>query len=189
MEEQKEFILTDEKAFYLIKHFEKMDEKGMLYFQQMGHASEAINHALSSIGSKFYASFCANPFELIQKIAYFTPFEVIPQTNGNRAFRYKIAFEGGIGTNTLVNIQAIPQTNKSTVKKVIRNGFQVNVVERNFFDPTNELVLICNSLNEVTTVFPGMYAPAFPTQLVDKNEVEASKLFWENHAFIIKSFL
>ena len=46
MEEQKEFILTDERAFYLIK----------LHFQQMGHASKAINHALSSIGSKFYAS-------------------------------------------------------------------------------------------------------------------------------------
>jgi hypothetical protein len=49
MEEQKEFILTDERAFYLIKHFEKMDEKGMLHFQQLGHAIEAINHALSSI--------------------------------------------------------------------------------------------------------------------------------------------
>ena len=183
MEEQKEFILTDERAFYLIKHFEKMDEKGMLHFQQMGHASEAINHALSSIGSKFYASFCANPFELIQKIAYFTPFEVIPQTNGNRAFRYKIAFEGGIGTNTIMNIKTILHADK--IKKVIRNGFQVNTIERNSFDSTNELVLICNSLNEVITVFPGMYAPAFPTQLVDKNEAEAARLFWEHHAFII----
>ncbi len=187
MEEQKEFILTDERAFYLIKHFEKLNEKGILHFQQLGHSREAINPALSSIGSKFYASFCANPFELIQKIAHFTPLEIISQTNGNRAFRYKIPFEGGIGTNTLLNIQSIPQTDKSTLKKVIRNGFEVNVVERNFFDPTNELVLICNSLNEVITVFPGTYAPAFPTQLVDKNEVDAAQLFWDNHAFIIHS--
>jgi hypothetical protein len=113
--------------------------------------------------------------------------EIISQTNGNRAFRYKISCKGGIGANTLINIQSIPQTDKSTLKKVIRNGFQVNVVERNFFDPTNELVLICNSLNEVITVFPGMYAPAFPTQLVDKNEVDAAQLFWDNHAFIINS--
>jgi hypothetical protein len=112
--------------------------------------------------------------------------EIISQTNGNRAFRYKIPFEGGIGTNTLVNIHAI-QPDKSILKKVIRNDFQVNVIGRNFFDPTNELVLICNSLNEVITVFPGTYAPAFPTQLVDKNEVDAAQLFWDNHAFIIHS--
>lgn len=187
MEKQKEFILTDERAFYLIKHFEKLNEKGIRHFQQLGHAIEAINHALSSIGSKFYAQFTENPYDLIQKIAHFTPLEIISQTNGNRAFRYKIPFEGGIGANTLINIQSIPQTDKSTLKKVIRNGFQVNVVVRNFFDPTNELVLICNSLNEVITVFPGMYAPAFPTQLVDKNEVDAAQLFWDNHAFIINS--
>lgn len=185
MEEKKEFILTDERAFYLIKHFEKMDEKGIHHFKQLGHASEAINHALTNIGSKFYASFTENPYELIQKIAQFTPFDVILQTNGNRAFRYKIPFEGGIGTNTIANIQAIPKTDKSTLKKVIRNGFQVNVVERNYFDRTNELVLICNSFNEVITVFPGIYAPAFPTQLADKNEVDAARLFWENHAFVI----
>jgi hypothetical protein len=34
-----------------------------------------------------------------------------------------------------------------------------------------------------------MYAPASPPQLVDKNKVEASKLFWENHVFIKKPFL
>jgi hypothetical protein len=34
-----------------------------------------------------------------------------------------------------------------------------------------------------------MYAPAFPTQLVDKNEADAARLFWEYHAFIINSFL
>ena len=120
---------------------------------------------------------------MIERIALCSPFEVIQQSNANQAFRYKIPFDGGIGTNTIINIKTIQHADK--IKKVIRNGFQVNVVERNSFDPTNELVLICNSLNEVITVFPGMYAPAFPTQLVDKNEVEASKLFWENHAFII----
>jgi len=127
MEEQKEFILTDERAFYLIKHFEKLNEKGIRHFQQLGHSSEAINHALSSIGSKFYARFTENPYDFIQQLSHLTPLEIIYQTNGNRAFRYKIPFEGGIGTNTLVNIHAI-QPDKSILKKVIRNDFQVNVI-------------------------------------------------------------
>ena len=187
MEAKKQFKLTDERAFYLIKHFEKLDNQALHYFQQLGHGIEEVNQALSSIGSKFYASFCENPFELIERIALCSPFEVIQQSNANQAFRYKIPFDGGIGTNTIINIKTIQHADK--IKKVIRNGFQVNTTERNSFDSTNELVVVCNPLNEVITIFPGVYAPAFPTQLVDENEVEASKLFWENHAFIIKSFL
>jgi hypothetical protein len=39
-------------------------------------------------------------------------------------------------------------------------------------------------LHEVITAFPGIYAPAFPTQLVDEQELKAAILFWESHAFI-----
>ena len=183
MEAKKQFKLTDERAFYLIKHFEKLDNQALHYFQQLGHGIKEVNQALSSIGSKFYASFCENPLELIQRIALCSPFEVIQQSNANQAFRYKIPFEGGIGTNALINIHTIQHADK--IKKVIRNGFQVNTIERNSFDSTNELVVVCNPLNEVITIFPGVYAPAFPTQLVVENEVEAARLFWEHHAFII----
>jgi hypothetical protein len=63
------------------------------------------------------------------------------------------------------------------------------MLERNFFDFTNQLVVICNHLDEVITVFPGSYAPAFPTQLTNVDEIKASILFWENHTFIKNSFL
>lgn len=72
---------------------------------------------------------------------------------------------------------------------MIRNGFHTNVLERNFFDFTNQLVVISNTFNEIITVFTGLYAPPFPTQLTDEEEVKASILFWENHTFIKNSFL
>ena len=189
MEGQKEFILTDERAFYLIKHFEELDKKGLLHFKNLGYSDEKINQELKTIGSKFYASFCDNPFDLIQKLTHYTPFEIIQQTNGNNAIIYKIPFTGGIGTNTIIPLKDIQQTDKLKIKKVIRNGFHANVLERNFFDFTNQLVVICNTINEIITVFPGIYAPPFPTQLTDEEEVKASILFWENHTFIKNSFL
>jgi hypothetical protein len=189
MEGQKEFILADERAFYLIKHFEELDKKGHIYFKNLGYSDEKVNHELKTIGSKFYTSFCDNPFDLIQKITHYIPFDIINQTNGNKAFIYKIPFTGGIGTNTIIPLKDIRQSDKSKIKKVIRNGFHVNVLEQNFFDFTNQLVVICNSLNEIITVFPGIYAPAYPTQLVDEQELKASILFWENHAFIKNSIL
>jgi hypothetical protein len=63
------------------------------------------------------------------------------------------------------------------------------VLEQNFFDFTNQLVVICNPLHEVITAFPGIYAPAYPTQLLDEEEHKASVLFWENHTFISNSIL
>ncbi len=189
METQKEFLLTDERAFYLIKHFEELDKKGIIHFQNLSYSNEEIKQSVNSIGSKFHASFCNNPFDLIQKINHYSPYEIINQSNGNRAVVYKIPFTGGIGTNTIIKLKDIQQTDKARIKKVIRNGFYVNMLERNFFDFTNQLVVICNHLNEVITVFPGSYAPAFPTQLTNPDEIKASILFWENHTFIKNSFL
>ena len=63
------------------------------------------------------------------------------------------------------------------------------MLERNLIDFTNELVVICNPLHEVITTFPGIYAPPYPTQLIDEKERKASILFWENHTFIKNSFL
>ena len=189
MEEQKEFLLTDERAFYLIKHFEELDKKGIIHFQNLGYNIEEINQFLKTIGSKFYANFCTNPFDLIQQINHYSAFEVIKQPNGNKAFIYKIPFIGGIGTNTIINLKDIKAADKLKINKVQRNGFYVNMLERNFFDFTNQLVVICNNLNEVITIFPGIYAPAFPTQLNNEDEIKASILFWENHTFIKNLFL
>ena len=68
MEKQKELILTDERAFYLLKHFEQIDNTGLLHFQNLGFSVEEINQAIHTIGSKFYVNFCNNPFDLIKKI-------------------------------------------------------------------------------------------------------------------------
>jgi hypothetical protein len=86
MEEQKEFLLTDERAFYLIKHFEELDTKGIIHFQNLGYSNEEINLSLNSIGSKFYASFCNNPFDLIQKINNYSAFEFINQKQNSYLF-------------------------------------------------------------------------------------------------------
>lgn len=189
MEEQKGLILKDERAFYLVKHFEEIDKKGMIHFQNLGYSITEINQSLKTVGSKFYSGFCNNPFDLIQKISHYLPMEVIEQSNGSRALLYKIPFTGGIGSNTIINLKDITLTDKGRIQKVIRNGFYVNVLERNFYDFTNQLVVICNSFNEVITVFPVVYAPAFPAQLIDKDEINKSILFWENHTFIKNSYI
>ena len=49
MEEQKEFLLTDERAFYLIKHFEELDKKGIIHFQNLGYNIEEINQFLKTL--------------------------------------------------------------------------------------------------------------------------------------------
>jgi hypothetical protein len=89
----------------------------------------------------------------------------------------------------VIDLNEIEEVDKLRIKKIHRNGYYVNVLERDFLNKTYQLVVICNKLHEVITAFPGVYAPAFPTQLMDKEEVKASILFWENHAFIKKSLL
>ena len=187
MEEQKELKLNDERALYLLKHFEELDHKGRIHFQNLGFEVEQINQALQTIGSKFYARFCDNPFDLIYKLSHYTPFNIKQQTNGNKAILYKIPFTGGIGNNRVMPLKEILEFDKAQIKKVLRNGYPVNVLEGTVSDCTNQLVVICNSENEVITIFPGIYAPSFPPQLTNEEDVKASIIFWENHVFINNS--
>jgi hypothetical protein len=184
MEQQTKLKLSNERAFYLIKHFESIDKKGLKHFQSCGNTIDEINIALYTLGSKFNSKFSYNPFDLINKINQYIPLEIIHQANGNLALIYKLRFAGGLGTCNVVNLKDIPKNERQNIKKIYRNGFEINVIKRNFLDITNQLIVIVTNNFDVITAFPGLYAPPFPNQLTNSVDVENSIKFWDNHVFI-----
>lgn len=184
MEEQTQLKLSNERAFYLVKHFESLDKKGIKYLLGCGYSLDEINLSLSTIGSKFKSKFSDNPFDLITKLKQHTPIEIIIQNNGNKAVIYKLPFAGGLGTCNIVYIKDIPKNERLHIFKLDRTGFEIKVIKRNFLDITNQIVVIVNNESEVITAFPGLYAPSFPNQLKDSDDIENSLKFWEDHVFI-----
>ena len=129
MEQQTQLKLSDERAFYLVKHFESLDKKGIKYLLGCGYSLDEINLSLITIGSKFKAKFSDNPFDLITKLKQHTPIEIITQTNRNKAVIYKLPFAGGLGTCNVVNIKDIPKNERQHIFKLDRNGFETKVIK------------------------------------------------------------
>lgn len=182
MEKEINFILSIDRAFYLLKHFSHIDELTRDIFIKNNFSNEQIEIALHTCGSKF--SFCKNPFELMQKIKDLHLQQKFAQDNGTNVYIYSNE-ENMIGTNQLTSIQELSLEEKSQIKIEERNGFKINVLKTVKILETNVCVLVSNAeTNEVISVFPGIYAPPFPIHLSAGPFKEYAEKFWNNHVFL-----
>jgi hypothetical protein len=173
--------MTNEQAFYLLKHFTEIDLKTQNQFLEFGYSEKEINEQLHLIGSKFMASFCQHPFELENLSGQMDPREQIVQSNGRIAYVYQ--FEKKIGTDQVIEKETILP---SEIIQLERNGITIEAVERKELPSTNHLVVVKSTQGAWITAFPGKYAPAFPSSWMTKEEFTFATHFWQNHVFIVQ---
>jgi hypothetical protein len=174
--------MTNEQAFYLLKHFTEIDLKTRNQFLDFGYSEDQINEQLLLIGSKFMTSFCQHPFELEKLIGQMEPLEQIVQSNGRIASVYQ--FEKKIGTDQVIEKE---HTEASEIIHLERNGITIAAVERKELPSTNHLVVVKSTQGAWITAFPGKYAPAFPSTWMSSEELNFATIFWQNHLFIIQN--
>ena len=185
MEKPEELKLTVQRAFYILKHFESIDADSRDLFLKMGYSELEILKSIATIGSKFFNTFCSNPFQLSIIINNSNPVESFNQSNGNCIFIYSFQESDGIGNDNLINLNNLLPLELKNLKVEKRNNFKIKIVEKESFVKTNQLVVVAaKENNEIITAFPGQYAPAFPIHLSDTKSKIASERFWEEHAFI-----
>ena len=185
MEKPEDLKLTLQRAFYILKHFESIDVDSRNLFLKNGYSELEIAKSIATIGSKFFNTFCSNPFQLSKIINNSNPVESIKQSNGNCIFIYSFHESGGIGTDNLINLNNLLPIEQSNLRLEIRNGFLIKIVQKASFVKTNQLVVVASKENnEIITAFPGQYAPPFPIHLSETKSKIASERFWGDHAFI-----
>lgn len=185
MEKPEELKLTVQRTFYILKHFESIDVDSRNMFLKNGYSELEILKLISTIGSKFFNTFCSNPFQLSKIINNSNPVESIKQSNGNSIFIYSFDKSGGIGNDNVINLNSLLPLELNNLKLETRNNFKIKIVQKASFVKTNQLVVVASKENnEIITAFPGQYAPPFPIHLTDTKSKIASERFWEEHAFI-----
>lgn len=186
MEEPERFVLKDTAAMHILRHFEEIESELIACFITLGFSETRIRHQLSEPGSKFFASFCKNPYVLIEMLNLQSPHKMMMQRNGTKALLYR--FDSGfIGTDSLVELSALSPDEKRDMKNEIRDGQMVHVIERKHLEPTDECVVIVNdSTKQVVTAFPGRYAPPLPGSHMQDDMASESSVFWKSHVFVRK---
>ena len=182
------------KQFHILRHFSKIDDDYRSELKtNTNFTEEEINNQLSISGSKFYHEFASNPIQLWNKIQSHEEFnfQYINLWKKNRAeillFFNQDDYPNGIANNALVKVDDLPAEKKALLKQQDRDGFIVKHLSFDTPMPSWQLNIILINEKEpgVITIFPGIYAPPLPNpKLMQSAELEKSKLFWEQYAFV-----
>jgi hypothetical protein len=171
--------MTNEQAFYLLKHFNSIDRSLLDLFIGFGYSEKDIMAQFAVIGSKFEQAFCQNPFDLESLINGLEPLDQIVQSNGRIASVYQ--FENVVGREQIVDRKTV---NQNDIFSLDRNGVTVDAVKSDHLPFTNKLVVVRSDEGAWITAFPGNYAPAFPSSWMNDTEKELATAFWKNHVFV-----
>ena len=177
-------ILTENRIFYCLKHLKKVNKQTRDYLIDKGHTIAEIHQQIELIGSKFFSNFCQSPIELYDKITDRVPSKIIHQENGNVVYCY--IFEENIGYDSIIAISELNSKERNSIVLENRNQYEVKVIRKNKRNGTKQLnIVFQKKSNEIITMFPGIYAPPFPTEWMNKEELLKANEFWEKHLFIV----
>jgi hypothetical protein len=171
--------MTNEQAFYLLKHFTEIDQQSFDQFRKHGYSEKEIKDQLALIGSKFQQTFCQNPFQLEPLVRVKEPIEQIIQSNSRIASVYQ--FDQVIGTEQIVARNIV---NQNDIFQLDRNGVILEAIKLDRLPLTEKFVVVRSSEGAWITAFPGNYAPAFPSNWMSSEELNFATQFWQNHVFV-----
>ena len=76
---------------------------------------------------------------------------------------------------------------KAEVQEENRNGYMTRFIEIEELPQTKLVNVVfkqCSNGMELITVFPGMYAPAFPSNSMSKDDFQIASEFWDEHILL-----
>ncbi len=188
-------ILNNDSRFHLLKHFRKIDP---VYLQNLlnnsSYSEKEIVERIARPGSKFEDHFAKDPDELLERINQFRVHKNAMVTGRNNrieiSYKYsKDDYPLGIGTDNIVSRSVLTAGQIKELRYEKRKNDLIGVIKLKDVI-TWEINVILSELNndeaKIVTIFPGLYAPAFPSDHTAGTEgYLSSKRFWDEYVFVI----
>lgn len=137
-------------------------------------------------GSIFRPDFFPTIESLLNFMVDIEPIREIIQSEYSVAHLYKIDALEYVGWEGVGKLSDYP---KVEVQEENRNGYMIRFIETAEL-PTTKFVNVvfkqCLNGMELITVFPGMYAPAFPNASMSKDDFQIASEFWDEHILLKK---
>ncbi len=140
-------------------------------------------------GSIFRPDYFPTIESLLIYILDLEPIREIIQSEYSVAHLYEINAIEYVGWEGVGKMSDYP---KAKVQEENRNGYMTRFMEIEDL-PTTKFVNVVfkHYLNglELITVFPGMYAPAFPNTSMSKDDLQFASEFWDEHILLRKELV
>jgi hypothetical protein len=187
---QKVPSISNGVLLHICRHFKSLPSEDVSKLLALGFKKAEIEQELGLVGSKFFSPPFSGIYDLVDFIEKnWLKKEVISLENDTLVSRWvwdKSEFPGGIGNDGLVSLKSLSENELSKVYKKDRKKFIVNAYPTSQIFPTSEFIVISKikPSPEILTIYPGTYAPPFPSEDMDKDFYRLCDNFWKNHALI-----
>jgi hypothetical protein len=184
---QEEINLLPEDQLHVLRHFSFISDN---YKNQLSRSLDInytiIETELAKVGSKFNNYYFQSPIEVLDLIKNLTPKKTFSQDDGSIVNSYLVEeaiFPGGIGEDSILEISKLTNEHLGSLRNEIRSGYNIKVLDVDKLPITYEIHAVLKIEKDqfyVITLFPGKYAPPFPS--IKENKYD-SILFWESNCF------
>lgn len=137
-------------------------------------------------GSYFYSEVFPNVDDLLVILENRDPYSIVLQSSNREAHTYDLSDVGACGT-VGVGVKSAFFDSKIDVEN--RNGKEVEFIEVEELPSTSLLTIVCRrelSGFYLITIYPGEYAPAFPHDGMEPEELSWAMAFWDKHILLKK---
>lgn len=137
-------------------------------------------------GSIFRPDYFPAVESLLNFMVDIEPIREIIQSEYSVAHLYEIDALEYVGWEGVGELSDYP---KVKVQEENRNGYMTRFIEIAELPTTKFINVVfkqCLNGMELITVFPGMYAPAFPCNSMSKDDFQIASEFWEEHILLKK---
>ena len=181
---------SEQVLLHLCRHFENLPPEDTTKLMDLGINRSEIEDELKLVGSKFYDPPFKGVYSLLDYIEknwytkHLISFEkdiLITRLTLNRN-----EFPKGIGNDGLVSLNSLNELEQSKVYKKERKPYIVNSYPTSNKFPTWEFIVISKTAPsvELITIYPGTFAPPFPTESMTPEFFKECDEFWNAHALI-----
>lgn len=182
--------ISNAVLLHICRHFKSLTSEDVSKLLALGFKESEIEQELKLVGSKFFSPPFSGIYALVDFIEKnWEKKEVISLENDTLVCRWvweKSEYPNGIGNDGLVSLKSLNENELSKVYKKERKKFIVNAYPTSQIFPTFEFNVISKvkPIYEILTIYPGTYAPPFPSEEMEKGLYSFCDDFWKNHALL-----
>jgi hypothetical protein len=158
----------------------------MNFFVTKSRVLHLARHFVGSgvAGSLFDAEIFPSIESLIAYINRHEPFDVMEQSAHSRTYLFRHIEGRDVGANGIAKKEDIPEEN---IALEIRDGYHIKIGLVDKLPKTKEFCVVAIDTNQgrsVITIFPGMYAPPFPSNRMTGDDFLRSQTFWQKFILV-----
>jgi len=179
-----------DSAHHMLRHFEVLPVVLERKLIERGYSKAEMKDSLEAPGSRFSLNFAQTIEDMLDRLFIDSSYSKGEGINGNLLIHASITpekYSGEVGTCGVMAIHSLEEAMRDKIYRKKNRGVELLHLDVQELPKTYEFTLILKPANEhliFITAFPGPPALPLPDHRMPSDLYDASRIFWDNHAFL-----